>query len=156
MRESLPYGAVAFEELLPVVECRFGNDKDLTDSFYGTDMERMLCQGTKDKEQAVAAVRDDRVRQNSMCTAALTADDPENAETDLLRMSINEFDEGAVVISVNAAPACTSADWASFQSRNEMIQTVIKDVFSGSLFPDKLAIDQVLSYHSSVRRDHAL
>lgn len=64
--ESLPLPTVLFEELLPPKEGLEGNIKDLADLLYRAETEGMLSQDTENEEQAVPAVRNDRIREHSV------------------------------------------------------------------------------------------
>ena len=109
----------------------------------------MFCEDAKDEEEAVAAVRDDGIRKDSVgrLRIALIAGKTADAEADLHRMTINEFDQSAVVVSVDMKTPFASTIRAGLSSWLQMRHVFIKNVFSESFFVNKLAIDQVLSYH---------
>ena len=95
-KKSLPFPAVFLEELLPTEEGLLGDIKDLADLLHGTQPEGMLRQDTEDEEQAVPAVRDDRIRKHGVRGRVLTlpADQAADAQTDLYRPAIDKLDQG--------------------------------------------------------------
>ena len=140
-----------FKELLPAEEGLEGDIKGFADLLHGTQPEGVFCQDTEDKEQAVPAVRDNGIREDCVCrwTLALSTGQAAYAETDLHRPAIDEFDQGAVIVGVDPHLAPATAVRTDLGFRPEMIHTTPENRFPGSFFPDKLAIDQVLSYHNS-------
>ena len=142
------------KEVLPTEEGLKGDVKELTDPFYRPETEGMLGQYAENEEQAVSAVRNDGIRKYGVGgrPPALAADQAADTKADLHRPAINEFDQGAVVVAVVTHLTLASAARTDLSSRSEMIHTTLKDRFSGSFFTDKLAIDQVFSYHNSALR----
>lgn len=65
-------------------------------------MERVFRQNPQNKEQAVAAVRDDGIRQNGMSGlwTALLAGKTADAQTELHWMAINKLNQGSAIVSV--------------------------------------------------------
>lgn len=153
-KEPLPLPPMLFKELLPAEEGLQGNVKHLADSLDRADPEGVLSQDAEDKEQAVPAVGDDRIREHSVRGRTLTpaADQATDTQTDLHRPPIDEFDQGSAIVAVDTHLTSASTARTGFGSRAEMIHTTLKNGFSGSFFTNKLAIDQVLSYHNSALR----
>ena len=71
----------------------------------------MLCEDAEDKTEAVAAVRDDGIREEGVCCGRIPAertDKAADAQDSLYRFVINEVDHGALVIAMyvkTAVPA---------------------------------------------------
>lgn len=153
-KEPLPFPPMFFKELLPPEEGLQGNIKDFADSLDRAEPEGVLSQDAEDKEQAVPAVGDNGIREHSVRGRMLTpaADQAADAQTDLHRPSIDEFNQGPAIIAVDPHLASASTARTDFVSGLKMIHTTLKNGFSGSFFTDKLAIDQVLSYHNSALR----
>lgn len=142
------------KEFLPPEESLEGDIKGLADPLYRPETEGVLGQNAKDEEQAVPAVRDDRIREHSVSgrTPALPADQTADTEADLYGPATDEFDQGPVIVGVNAHLSCAPTERTDLRAGPEVIHTSLKNRFSGSFFPDKLAIDQILSYHNSALR----
>ena len=111
----------------------------------------MFCQHTENEEQAVSAVGDDGIRQYSMSgwISALMADQAADTQAVSGRFSINEVYQSTVIVGVNAKLTFAATERTGRGLRAKTVHTFLKNRFSGSFFPDKLAIDQVLSYHNS-------
>lgn len=64
----------------------------------------MLGQNTEDEEQAAPAVGDDGVRKHSVRRRAFTlpADQAADTQADLYRPAIDEFNQGTVIVGVDA------------------------------------------------------
>ena len=64
----------------------------------------MLSQDAEDEEQAVSGVRDDRIWKHSVRGGAFTlpADQAADTQAGLYRSSIDEFDQGSVIVGVDA------------------------------------------------------
>lgn len=110
----------------------------------------MLRQNPEDEEEAVSAVRDDGIRQDGMGGGRLApiADQAADTDIDRFRMPFNEIDQGSAIVSVDAQLAFAPTIRTSLRLWPETVHAVLKNDFSGSFFPDKLAINLVLSYHS--------
>ena len=102
----------------------------------------------------MSAVRNDGIWQNGMSRlrAAMAAGQAADTQAYLQRMTIDKLDQGAVIISVDMKITLLPAVRASLCTWLKMLHVVIKNRFSGSFFPDKLAINQVLSYHGNAIR----
>lgn len=100
-----------FKELLPPEEGLKGDIKDFTDPLCRPQTEGMLGQDAEDEEQAVPAVRDDGIREDGVSGRAFTlsADQAADTQADLDRPAINEFNQGSVIVGVDAhlSPAPT-------------------------------------------------
>ena len=139
------------KELLPPEEGLERDIKDLADPLYRPKPEGVLGQDAEDEEQAVPAVRDDGIREHSVRgrTFALPADQAADTQADLHRPAVDEFDQGSFIVGMDMHLSPAPAERTSLVSGPEMIHTSLKNRFSGSFFSNKLAIDQVLSYHNS-------
>ena len=71
----------------------------------------MFCEYAEDKAEAVAAVRDDGIREEGVCCGRIPAertDKAADAQDSLYRFVMNEVDHGALVIAMyvkTAVPA---------------------------------------------------
>ena len=142
------------KEFMPPEERLEGDIKDLTDPFYRPEMESVLGQDAENQEQTVPAVRDDGIREHSVSgrTLTLPADQTTDTQADLYGLATDEFDQGPVIEGVNTHLSNAPAERTDLKSRPEMIHASLKNRFSGTFFTNKLAINQVLSYHNSALR----
>ena len=85
-------------------------------------------------------------------TLALTADQTADTQAGLHGSAIDEFDQGPIIVGVDAHFASAPTARTDFASRAEVIHTTLKNGFFGSFFTNKLAIDQILSYHNIALR----
>ena len=117
----------------------------------------MLSQDPYDKEEAVPAIGNDGIRKYSMCGRmfAIAADKAENAEAGLHRSPTNKVNQSTAIVSMDTTIALAATVRADLSSGAQMIHALHENRFSTSFFTDKLATDQVLSYHNSVFRNHA-
>ena len=86
----------------------------------------MFSQYTEDKEQAVPLIRDDRVKQDGVCSPAGT-DDAKHLELFQQDMSVHEIDKGPFIIRENAASSVCLAIWTSFQFGSERGHILVKE-----------------------------
>ena len=54
------------KELLPFIQLVSGNAETFTEALQGRNVQEGFCQDTKDKEKAIAGIRDDQVREDRM------------------------------------------------------------------------------------------
>jgi hypothetical protein len=108
------------------------------DPFDGAQTNGGLCQDAKDKEKAVSAVGNDRIRQDRVRGRSLTlmADQTADTQAGLHRMTVNEFDQGAVVVGVDTHASFTATIQTDLRCRTEMVHTFTEMSFSGFFFPD--------------------
>ena len=126
-QEPLPLGAVLLKQLLPSVE-RFKRDfKDLADPFHRTQVHGVLCQYPEDEEKAVAAVRDDGIRQDGMGRRrlAIIADQATDTKVGFFGMTVNEIDQGTAIISVYMHLALASAVRTGLRLRPEAVHAFL-------------------------------
>ena len=111
----------------------------------------MLGQDAEDEEQAVPAVGDDGIREYGVRGRLLTlmADQAADAKAGLYGPAINEFDQRAVIVAVDTHLSAAPAVRTDLGFGAKVVCTLLKNGFSGTFFTNKLAIDQVLSYHNS-------
>lgn len=77
--------------------------------FQGKAVEEILGQDTEDKEQAIAGIRDDEVREDGMGMAAGTGQ-TQDAEAVAYGEAVYEINEGTVIIGMDQARAfCPTA-----------------------------------------------
>ena len=117
----------------------------------------MLSQDPEDKEEAVPAIGNDGIRQYSMCGRMLTvaANEAENAKAGLHWSPTNKINQSTAIVSMDTAFTLAAAVRADLSVGAQTIHALPKNRFCTSFFTDKLAIDQVLSYHNSVFHNHA-
>ena len=84
-----------------------------------------------------------------MCGAA-GADYTEDMDEEDYFATINKVNEIAVIVGVDSTIPLPPAAWAGLQFRAERYHATVKVIFSGGFSRNKLAINQVLSYHHFV------
>ena len=70
---------MGFEKGNPFEKLVLGDSKSFAELFDGVKSCKVFPEDAQDKEQAVAGVRDDDIRKDSMCMAAAVTEDPEDA-----------------------------------------------------------------------------
>ena len=137
-QKPLPLPSMLVVELLPSVEGSEGDFEHFADPVDGAQTNGVLCQDAKDKEQAVSAVGNDRNRQDRVRGRSLTlmADQTADTQAGLHRMTVNEFDQGAVVVGVDTHASFTATIQTDLRCRTEMVHTFTEMSFSGFFFPD--------------------
>ena len=99
------------QEFLPSVESPDRDIKGFADPFHRSEAEGVLCEDAEDKTEAVAAVRNDGIREEGMCSGRILAertDKAADAQDSLYRSVMNEVYHGALVIAMyvkTAVPA---------------------------------------------------
>ena len=153
-KESLPFGAVLFEQFLPAIESPDRDLKTLTDLFHRAKMKGVFCQNSQDEEEAVTVVGNDGIRQDRMCgqRPAAIAGQSADKQVDFADMTIHEFDQGTAVVRMDAQVSPAAAVRTGLRSRDQMGQMIPDDYFAGPFFTNKVAFDQVLSYHNNASR----
>ena len=143
-----------FKELLPPEGGLQGNVKDLADFLCRAESESVFRQDAENKKQAVPAEGDKRIREHRVSgrTLAPPADQAADTQAGLHGSAIDEFDQGPVIVGMDAHLSLAPAVRTGLGSRPQMSHTTLKNRFCGSFFTNKLAIDQVLSYHNSALR----
>ena len=71
----------------------------------------MLCEYAEDKTEAVAAVRDDGIREEGMCCGRISAertDEAADTQDSLYGSVMNEVDHGALVIAMYVEAAVST------------------------------------------------
>ena len=63
-------------------------------------------------------------------------------------MAVNEIDQSSAIVGMDVQFTLASAVGTGLLLRPETVHAILKNDFSGPFFPNKLAINQVLSYHS--------
>ena len=99
------------QEFLPSVESPDRDIKGFADPFHRSEAEGVLCEDAEDKTEAVAAVRDDGIREEGVCCGRIPAertDKAADAQDSLYRFVINEVDHGALVIAMYVKTAVSA------------------------------------------------
>ncbi len=115
----------------------------------------MLRQNTKDEKEAVLFIRNDRIKEDSMGGTA-GADDPQYSDPGDDRLPIYEVDQVTVIISMDMAVSLTLTVRAGLLFGVEKRHVFAQQKFSRPFFTNKLAIDQILSYHNKCIESHAV
>ena len=79
----------------------------------------------------------------------MIADQAADAKLCFFWMVVNEIDQSPAVVSMDMQFALASTVRTCLQFRPEVVHTILKNGFSGSFFPDELAINRILSYHNN-------
>lgn len=115
----------------PFVELLFSDGKSGTKLFHCIKMQKIFTEDTENKKQAVAGIRNDKIRQDSMgmVTAAAVAAYPENGDLMHGRSSANKVDQFSGVIAVNRKRALCITYRTGFQFRPDKFHKTVKQRF---------------------------
>lgn len=150
-QEPLPFRHVLFELFLPAIKRADRDFVGFTDPLCRPEAQGVLRQDAQDEKETVVAVWDDRIRQYSVGgrMTALPADETADTKILLYGPSSDNLNQSAAVVGMDFHHALASAARACLCFRAKSGTAFLKNRFSGSFFPGKLAIDQVLPYHNS-------
>jgi len=146
-KSPLPFPTVLFEELFPSMKCGDADVKDFADLFRGHAVQEMFCKHPENKEEAVLFIRDDRIEQDGVSCLAGLAEDAQHSDLRYNGMSVHKVDEIPFVVGKDTAPSLGFTIRAGFRFRPKGNHVLVKEYLSGFNHADKVAIDQVLSYH---------
>lgn len=112
-----------FEKLVP------GDSISFTELFDGVKSCKVFPEYAQDKEQAVAGVRDDDIREDGMCMVAAVTEDPEHTKIRFLLCAGLEVNDGSAVVIMDMAVSSASTDGAGLQFRPKQSHVGIKQRF---------------------------
>ena len=118
-----------FPESQPSVELVGGEAKPFTEVFHRIKSRKVFPKETQDKEQAVARVRDDEIRENGMCVSAAVTDDAKDTEIGLHRMTALQIYNGSSVVGMDVTVSGRTTDGTGFQFRLKLSHKGIKKEF---------------------------
>lgn len=88
----------------PEVKLFLGNLEALTEPFYGSKAQEILCKDAEDEEKTVGGIRDDEIREDGMGMTAGT-DKAQDAEAVPDVSASHEINQGTVIIGMDGAGA---------------------------------------------------
>ena len=99
-------------------------------------MKCMFCEDPENEEQAVAAIRNDRVRKNGMSglRTAMTACQAADTQPYFYWMTVNEFNQCATIVSMDMQFASVSTVRAGLHACLHMLHVFIENGFSRPFF----------------------
>ena len=132
IKKALPFLPMLFKEFLPSVESPDRDIKGFADPFHRSEAEGVLCEDAEDKTEAVAAVRDDGIREDRMRGKAHTGSTDKTADVEdgFNRPVIDKIDQGTLVIGMNAQTFPAPAMGTDLILGLQMIHTFGVDGFS--------------------------
>ena len=86
-----------------------------------------LSKDAKNEEQAIAGIRNDNVRKNSMCMLAVVTEYTHDAEVILDQVTIAKVDDISAVVVMDMASTLRFTDRTGFKLRYELIHECIKN-----------------------------
>ena len=113
-----PFAAVLEEKIFPAVKHGGRDEEGIAEAGNRFQMQKVLRKYPEDEEQAVGTIGDEGIRQDGMGATA-GADDAGDPYVGNGRPSRHEVHDKAVVVSVNAAAALTSAGRADLSPGNK-------------------------------------
>ena len=127
-KHTEPFLLLHQEELQPAMELGERDGESFAKPLHSGKAKEILCQDAKDEEQAIARVRDDEIREDSMGMAAGT-DEAQDAEAVPDRGTINEIHQGTAIVGMDAAGAFCPAAWAGLEFWPEPIHERLEQFF---------------------------
>lgn len=127
--QTKPFLFMGFPEGKPFIELVPGDAKSFTEQFDGIKPGKVFPKDTQDKEQAVAAVRNDGVRKDGMGMITAVTEDPEDTQVILFVLPCPEINDGTPVVVMYVAVSGASTDGTGLQLRLKMIHVGIKKRF---------------------------
>lgn len=117
----MPYGK-------PVIKLVAGDGKTFTDTLRSVKSRKVLSKNTKDKEQSVSGVRDDKIRKDGM-RMPTGADKAHDTELMTDSFSVDEVGDGTVIVGMDTAGPLSTAAWTGPKFRAESLHKGIKERF---------------------------
>ena len=108
---------MGFEKGNPFEKLVLGDSIPFTELFNGVKSGKVFAEYAQDKEQAVAGVRDDDVRENGMCMVTAVAEYPENTKIRFFLSARLKVDNGSAVVIMDVAVSSAPADGTGLQFR---------------------------------------
>ena len=111
----------------PFAELVFRYIISFTELFSCMKMCEKISKDAKNKKQAIAGIRNDNVRQNSMSMLAAVAEYAHDAEVILDQVTIAKVDDISAVVVMDMASTLRFTDRTGFKLRYELIHECIKN-----------------------------
>ena len=111
----------------PFAELVFRYIISFTDLFNCMKMGEELSKDAKNEEQAIAGIRNDNVRQNSMSMLAAVAEYTHDAEIILDRSTMTKVNDSSFVVVMDVTSTLCFADWTGLKLRHELSHKSIKN-----------------------------
>ena len=124
-----PLFLVGFPESLPFMELFFRDIKALTELFDGMESGEVFPQDKEYEEQAVAGIRDNDIRKDSMGMLTAVAEYTHDAEILFLLSAGQEVNDGSAIIIVDVTVSGTSTDGTCFQLGLKLLHVGVKKRF---------------------------
>lgn len=124
-----PLFLVGFPESQPFMELFFRDVKALTELFDGMESGEVFPQDKEDEEQAVAGIRDNDIRKDSMGMLTAVAEYAHDAEILFLLSVGQEVNDGSAIIIVDVTVSGTSTDGTCFQLGLKLLHVGVKKRF---------------------------
>ena len=124
-----PLFLVGFPESQPFMELFFRDIKALTELFDGMESGEVFPQDKEYEEQAVAGIRDNDIRKDSMGMLTAVAEYTHDAEILFLLSAGQEVNDGSAIIIVDVTVSGTSTDGTCFQLGLKLLHVGVKKRF---------------------------
>lgn len=117
------------KELLPFIKLVSGDAEPFTEALQGRNVQEGLCQYAKDKEKAIAGIRDDHVREDRMGMSTALAGQTEDSNFCSDGNPADKVNDPAPIIGMNLAIERGATDRTGLLFRAECIHVGIKQNF---------------------------
>lgn len=117
------------KELLPFIKLVSGDAEPFTEALQGKNVQEGFCQDAKDKEKAIARIRDDQVREDRMGMPTALAGQTEDSNLCSDGYPADKVNDPAPIIGMNLAIERGTTDRTSLLFRAECIHVGIKQNF---------------------------
>lgn len=117
------------KELLPFIKLVSGDAEPFTEALQGRNVQEGFCQDAKDKEKAIARIRDDQVREDRMGMPTALAGQTEDSNLCSDGYPADKVNDPAPIIGMNLAIERGTTDRTSLLFRAECIHVGIKQNF---------------------------
>ena len=124
-----PLFLVGLPESQPFMELFFRDIKALTELFDGMESGEVFPQDKEYEEQAVAGIRDNDIRKDSMGMLTAVAEYTHDAEILFLLSAGQEVNDGSAIIIVDVTVSGTSTDGTCFQLGLKLLHVGVKKRF---------------------------
>lgn len=118
-----------FPERDPFIELAGRNAEAFTQLLAGLEPGKSLCKDAQDKEEAVAGVWDDGIREDGMGMAAAFTDQSEDGDLREYGPALNKVDESSAIVRMDMAVSGRATDGTGLPFRAERGHTGFKEVF---------------------------
>lgn len=125
--DTKPFCFARMPESQPLIELFPGNEEAFTKTLHRMETCEALPENPKNKEKAVAGIRDNKIRQDGMGMLTAVAIDPENAEVIFRRRTLTKVDYMAPIVVMDTAVSLGTTDRAGLQFGAKANHEGIKD-----------------------------